>query len=721
MVGNTSRLPSYNPDVPGSAEMENILKKGIPVMRLDSCNRLHKRNLCLVGKNSGLSYSPSKKSKKPVMLFADIVEISKEEKYTKSYRKARINPKEKVIINVRNRGGKLWRFVFNDLRECDAFLNVIGLVLQERLNISLSGHFKGSIQSLWDRADRNLDGRLSLKEVKKLFTRLSFDFIGEKQIREVFEKFDTSGDKYLDLEEFRDLYMALIHRPELQSIFNTYAKSNADMGMTLGEFESFLESQGDPINLGKDYFKKLGLTAEQRISSSFFQAFLLDLEMNNVLNPRTKEIVDDMDHLLPHYFINSSHNTYLTGDQLVSSSSVAMYREALLAGCRCVEIDCWDGKHNEPMVFHGHTVTSMIRFEDVIMSINEHAFKTSEFPVIISLEVHTSESQSQMMAEILQRILGKKLLMADEVKNVQYTPNGLRKRILVKWKMLNTPFESSTEGDDEDGDEPVNKHIPSSPCAELSRCVAVGSHRTTNWGEDAEYYNVQSYTEAAMRLLFRNSKDKVQLQNTRMLSRVYPKGTRVTSSNYDPMIPWSLGCQLVALNFQTWDEPRRINNGMFAQNNRAGYVLKPSFLINTKNGEEPTAYTLDVKIICGAQIPRPKLKVSGDAVDPYVKIKIHGATSSSSVQTKTVWDNGLKPVWEESFQLRGDCAELDIMTINVIDANRGRDEEICGASIPLKQLRNGYRSVRMQLSTDGVTLQTARVFCYFNLVLDGKK
>lgn len=71
----------------------------------------------------------------------------------------------------------------------------------------------------------------------------------------------------------------------------------------------------------------------ERLSLDGFIRFLMSDENAPVFLDRV-EIYQDMDQPLCHYFINSSHNTYLTGRQFGGRSSVDIYRQVLLTGCR---------------------------------------------------------------------------------------------------------------------------------------------------------------------------------------------------------------------------------------------------------------------------------------------------------------------------------------------------------------------------------------------------
>jgi len=43
-----------------------------------------------------------------------------------------------------------------------------------------------------------------------------------------------------------------------------------------------------------------------------------------------------------------------------------------------VTVDCWDGADDEPVVYHGHTLTSKISFKSAVDCIDEYAFVASE-------------------------------------------------------------------------------------------------------------------------------------------------------------------------------------------------------------------------------------------------------------------------------------------------------------------------------------------------------
>ncbi len=72
----------------------------------------------------------------------------------------------------------------------------------------------------------------------------------------------------------------------------------------------------------------------------------------------------------------------------------------------------------------------------------------------------------------------------------------------------------------------------------------------------SKFYEMSSFVETR---LDRIAKSKAQAglfvsYSNRQLSRTYPKGQRLESSNLDPLPMWNAGCQMVALNYQTGGE-----------------------------------------------------------------------------------------------------------------------------------------------------------------------
>ena len=83
-------------------------------------------------------------------------------------------------------------------------------------------------------------------------------------------------------------------------------------------------------------------------------------------------------------------------------------------------------------------------------------------------------------------------------------------------------------------------------------------------------------------------------------------------------------------------------------------------------------------------------------VSPYVEIEIAGIEADQTKRkTSTVRDNGLNPIWNETFNFVVQCSDLAFLRITVLDQDVSGDARFLGhGTYPIKCIcRRGYRSI----------------------------
>mmetsp|Transcript_7571 Transcript_7571/g.18217 ORF Transcript_7571/g.18217 Transcript_7571/m.18217 type:complete len:563 (+) Transcript_7571:82-1770(+) len=335
------------------------------------------------------------------------------------------------------------------------------------------------LRHVWYDIDTDKDTKISEKEFLKLCDRINLQTSDLKKrfrdflrVNEINRKKLVYGECKALLQSIKSEMTASLTEEVLSKIFGDDYKQGVSaedllhkfMKGTQGDANATLDDSKRLIStlqaMEMDMVKKKN-TPDVLTDFDAFEEYLLS-KSNDAYDPRARQASPKLDKPISHYWINTSHNTYLTGDQLKSRSSVEAYVKSLMRGCKCLELDCWDGdeKTNKAVVYHGFTLTTKILFRDICLVVKSYVDANgSTLPVILSLENHCSHPFQRVMAQDMQEIFGSLLFVPSEKqigKNELPSPESLRGRIVLKGKRppeLDDIAEDETEAEIDDSDQ----------------------------------------------------------------------------------------------------------------------------------------------------------------------------------------------------------------------------------------------------------------------------
>ncbi|KAL0382123.1 UNVERIFIED_CONTAM: Phosphoinositide phospholipase C 2 [Sesamum calycinum] len=311
--------------------------------------------------------------------------------------------------------------------------------------------------------------------------------------------------------------------------------------------------------------------------------------------------------------------------------------------------------------------------------LGEHAFVASEYPVVITLEDHLTPELQALAAEMITETFGEMLFTpGDECLSEFPSPESLKRRIMISTK---PPEEYKSTGEDKDFDEDgedAEYECGEDVAAEYRLLIAIHAGRGRGqWRAvkvDPDKVRRLSLSEQQIEKGVATHAFEIVRFTHKNLLRVYPKGTRVDSSNFDPLTAWMHGAQLVAFNMQGYGRELWMMQGMFKANGGCGYVKKPEFLL----GHDGRVF--DPK----AAIP---IRTTLRTVQRAEKIR------HKNIKNKTIGDNWI-PTWDEVFEFPITIPELALLRIEVHEYDMSDKDDFAGQTcLPIRELRQGIRAV----------------------------
>lgn len=277
---------------------------------------------------------------------------------------------------------------------------------------------------------------------------------------------------------------------------------------------------------------------------------------------------------------------------------------------------------------------------------------------------------------------------------------------------------------------PQKKKVHHGVSPSLARLTLFHGTKLYDWESSIrnQTHHMHSFSENKLRTLAKKtSRHRWTIFNQSHMSRVYPAGSRLDSSNFIPVLGWSIGCQFVSLNFQTPDTGLLLNDGRFRQNGGCGYVLKPDSLLRLQdeNTEPRKPLRLSIRVLSGSCLPKPKEKRGDKCIDPYVRVSVFDVKNgfkeeTSTYQTGVVYNNGFFPIWNEdkfAFSVESWASAMIQFTVFDKEVAPSSDEFVATAAIPISCLRQGLRSVKLYDSTNS----RSGAFDFASLLVEIKK
>jgi len=274
---------------------------------------------------------------------------------------------------------------------------------------------------------------------------------------------------------------------------------------------------------------------------------------------------------LCHFFIASSHNTYISGNQLTGGVDEKCYTNFIeMYGGGCVEFDPVKVENDDVLISHTGTLVEKLSLRSTLKAIYNSMDKmnkngTMKGPVILSFDNKDIKGQlQQTLWKIINNTI-KDLIypIKDDFNLATLKLGDCKGKILIKWKMCKKNFDSCKtlikprRDSMEFGTDNIWSHL----------------NEDNNESHVAKYDYPTKITDETIKKI-NETKNKFVTK----FSRSYPTGLAVLSKNYS-IIPELLhGVQLAALNFQKLDRHTHVQRTFF----RDGCMrLKPDWMRDT--------------------------------------------------------------------------------------------------------------------------------------------